>query len=105
MCAQNRSGGAYRLGRNSSDGGGPPSDTLSARDNGVTWNQGSPKAMWSVGRLAGFGDDSGGAWAPVPIRNLTSNLLIYGYIAATRGLTLTEEQPLTGSATLEMRYL
>ncbi len=102
---QNRSIGAYHLGLNSSTAEGLPISTLSSRDNGVTWIQSSPNALWIRGRLAGFGDDSGGAWAPVPIRNLTSNLLIYGYIAATRGLTLTEEQPLTGSATLEMRYL
>lgn len=78
---------------------------LASRDNGATWSENSEDAIWMRGRLTAFGNDSSGNWAPIAITTLTSDLIIHPSIAATSGLTLTQEQPIDGSATLEMRYL
>ncbi|SES77819.1 Protein of unknown function [Pseudomonas sp. NFR09] len=97
--------GAFDLGLNNATADGMQVATLASRDNGATWQQSSENALWTRDRLAGFGTEAAGTWAPIPIRALSSDLRIYAVIAATSTLTLTEEQPLDGSATLELRYL
>ncbi|MBU5201631.1 hypothetical protein KQH96_14895, partial [Vibrio cholerae] len=78
---------------------------LASRDNGVTWIENSEDAIWMRGNLAAFGNNSSGGWAPIAIKTLNSNLVVHPFIAASSGLTLTQEQPIDGSATLEVVYL
>ena len=78
---------------------------LASRDNGATWDANSEDAIWMRGRLAAFGDDSSGNWAPSAITKLSSDLIIQPYIAPSGELTLTQEQPIDGSATVELLYL
>lgn len=78
---------------------------LASRDNGATWEANSEDAIWLRGRLAAFGDNSSGNWAPIAIATLNSDLTIQPYIAPSRDLTLTQEQLIDGSATVEVLYL
>jgi len=82
-----------------------PVSKLASSDNGATWRENSEDAIWMRGRLAAFGNNASGTWAPIAIKTLTSNLVVHPTIAASSGLTLTEEQPIDGSATLEVLYL
>ena len=82
-----------------------PVSKLASSDNGATWGENSENAIWMRGRLAAFGNNASGTWAPIAIRTLTSNLVVHPTIAASSGLTLTQEQPIDGSATLEVLYL
>ncbi|MFL1504654.1 DUF1120 domain-containing protein [Pseudomonas sp. O64] len=82
-----------------------PVSKLASRDNGATWIENSEDAIWMRSRLTAFGNNAGGNWAPIAIMTLNSDLTIHPSIAATSGLTLTQEQPIDGSATLELRYL
>lgn len=82
-----------------------PVSKLASRDNGATWEENSEEAVWIRGRLTAFGNNAGGNWAPIAIKALNSDLRIHPHIAASQDLTLTEEQPIDGSATLEVRYL
>ena len=82
-----------------------PVSKLASSDNGATWRENSEDSIWMRGRLAAFGNNVSGTWAPIAIKTLTSNLVVHPTIAASSGLTLTEEQPIDGSATLEVLYL
>ncbi len=82
-----------------------PVTKLASRDNGATWDANSEDAIWMRGRLAAFGDDSTGNWAPSVMTRLSSDLIIQPYIAPSGELTLTQEQPIDGSATVELLYL
>ncbi|NMX57490.1 DUF1120 domain-containing protein [Pseudomonas edaphica] len=82
-----------------------PVSKLASRDNGATWSENSEDAIWMRGRLAAFGNNASGTWAPIAIKALTSNLVVHPTIAPSSGLTLTQEQPVDGSATLEVMYL
>ena len=82
-----------------------PVTKLGSRDNGASWIEHSEDAIWIPGWLAAFGNNASGDWAPIPIRDLSSDVRIHPYIAAAQSLTLIEEQPIDGSATLEVRYL
>ena len=78
---------------------------LASYNNGATWIDNSEEAIWMQGRLAAFGSNTDGIWAPVAIKELTSQLRVSPSIAPANQLTLIEEQPIDGSATLELRYL
>ncbi|QOQ73513.1 DUF1120 domain-containing protein [Pseudomonas poae] len=82
-----------------------PVTKLVSRNNGASWIENSEDAIWIPGWFTAFGSNSGGDWAPVAITTLTSDVRINPIIAASETLTLTEEQPIDGSATLEVRYL
>lgn len=82
-----------------------PVTKLVSRNNGVSWMENSEDAIWIPGWFTAFGNNSGGDWAPIAITELNSDLMLHPYIAPSSGLTLTEEQPIDGSATLEVRYL
>lgn len=80
--------------------------SLWSSDGGSTWKKpNGSDTWWLKSDLIGFGNDASGVLAPVPIRDLTSNLYIRGYIAPASMLTLTQEQPIDGSLTTEMFYL
>lgn len=78
---------------------------LTSFDNGATWIWNDDDAEWMRGWLQAFGSSQNGVWAPVPIKELVSQLIIATWVYATNGMTLIQEQPLDGSATLELRYL
>ncbi|CRM42752.1 hypothetical protein [Pseudomonas sp. 28 E 9] len=84
---------------------GLPVSKLVSIDNGTTWNENSEDAIWMRGRLTAFGNNANGNWAPIAIKTLNSNLVVHPFIAASSELTLTREQPIDGSATLEVVYL
>ena len=77
---------------------------LASMDNGNTWTN-ATGSTWPPQQFAGFGDQSGGAWAPIQIQELITELHVMTYIAPTRDLDLSNEVPIDGSATLEVKYL
>ncbi|MGX5796834.1 DUF1120 domain-containing protein [Pseudomonas sp. E2-15] len=84
---------------------GAPISVLESRDNGLTWRENFPGDIWPASYLASFGDRSTGNWAPTPVQHLTSELRVETLIAPTAGMNLTNEVPINGSATLEVKYL
>ena len=82
----------------------PGIEPLESFDDGVTWSD-SADAAWQKQTLAGFGDRSSGAWYPAAIKDLTTELHVYTDIAPARGLDLSNEVLIDGSATLEVKYL
>ncbi|WP_445147351.1 DUF1120 domain-containing protein [Dyella sp. Tek66A03] len=81
-----------------------------SNDGGTTWNKGFSSnlpAIWSPSVLLGYtvAPDSS-ASGPTAIQNLSGDLTILTpRIVATSNLTLTDEVPLDGSATIELVYL
>lgn len=78
--------------------------TLESMDDGTTWHDASD-STWQSTSLAGFGVQSDGVWAPIPIKELSTQLQVLSYISATGNLDLTNEAQIDGSATLEVKYL
>lgn len=76
---------------------------LESVDNGTTWRDGW--AGMPPLSLAAFGDRSSGVWLPIPITQVTVNMDIWGYIARADSLDLSDEHPIDGSATFEVKYL
>jgi hypothetical protein len=77
---------------------------IASRDGGTSWES-IEDAAWEAGTLAGFGIGIGSNRRPDPIKDLTTDLLVHTYIAPSSGLDLSNEVPLAGSATLEVKYL
>ncbi|KMT55003.1 DUF1120 domain-containing protein [Pseudomonas fildesensis] len=77
---------------------------MESSDGGTTW-QDIDRAAWSVGTLAGFGIGIGSNRRPDPIKDLRTDMLVYTQIAPSSRLDLSNEVPLAGSATLEVKYL
>jgi hypothetical protein len=76
---------------------------LESLDNGTTWREaltGMPPTS-----LVSFGDRSSGSWLPIPIARVTTDMHIWGYIARADSLDLSDEHPIDGSATFEVKYL
>ena len=71
---------------------------------GIRWLDNEDPYMWSREGFAGFGHQTAGIWAPIPIKQLTTDIRVNTAIAPTNGLTLTSEQPIDGSSTLEIVY-
>lgn len=78
--------------------------TLKSVDDGKTWDA-MGGDVWSTLNLASFGNQSGGNWAPIPIKDLAADLKVSTLIAPASELDLTNEVPIDGSATLEVKYL
>ncbi|NWC94509.1 MULTISPECIES: DUF1120 domain-containing protein [unclassified Pseudomonas] len=84
----------------------PIADTVAVQpiiteDNGRSWFNDAfwnPQFLSSVGAMS---DDS----QPIPVRDLTVDLEVQTVIARTDGLDLSNEVPIDGSATLEVKYL
>jgi hypothetical protein len=77
---------------------------LESMDNGTTWFE-SGDAVLTPSSLGAFGNQSAGIWSPVPIRQMTTDMLVYGRIARADSLDLSDEHPIDGSATFEVKYL
>lgn len=77
---------------------------LESMDNGVTWFDSGDAAL-PPSSLGAFGNQSAGIWSPVPIQQMTTDMLVYGRIARADSLDLSDEHPIDGSATFEVKYL
>lgn len=77
---------------------------MASRDGGTTWETIEDSA-WEAGTLAGFGIGIGANRRPDPIKDLSTDMLVYTQIAPSSRLDLSNEVPLAGSATLEVKYL
>lgn len=77
---------------------------LESSDNGTTWRDLDDTALLPTS-LAAFGDRSSGTWLPIAIEQVTTDLLVYGHIARADSLDLSDEHPIDGSATFEVKYL
>lgn len=78
---------------------------LKSGDNGSTWSELATGTSWMPTDLAGFGGNAGGAWLPLAIEDLTTDLVVHTYIKRASDLDLSNEVPIDGSATLEVKYL
>ena len=78
---------------------------IQSSDQGLTWGRLDSDEVWPVANFASFGDRSTGSWAPIAIQQVTADLHVQSMIAPTAGMDLTEEVPLNGSATVEVKYL
>lgn len=74
---------------------------LYSADNGATWLVNSSGSYMGHRHWTAFGDSP----APKALRNIKVDLRIAAQIAPVSGLTLTDEVPLDGSATLDVVYL
>ncbi|AMN79063.1 MULTISPECIES: DUF1120 domain-containing protein [Pseudomonas] len=88
----------------------PVSDTaavipLASMNGGAGWWS-FPHGTWLVRhQLAAFGTVESGIAAPIPLLNVTADLHVETSIAPASGLSLTEQVPLDGSATVDVIYL
>lgn len=73
---------------------------IASRDGGLTWT----RLIFLINNgITSVANST--TVAPVPVQSLVADLTIMPFIAPTSGLTLTEEVPIDGSATLTVKYL
>lgn len=77
---------------------------LLSKDSGTTWDDHGSSPI-QPGQYLGFGDWNAEVYQPIPIKNLKADMGVITMIAPTSGLDLSNEAPLDGSATLEVKYL
>lgn len=73
-------------------------------DGGLTWNS-MDGTVWQVGALAGFGIDMNSNRGPIPIKDMTADMTVLTAIAPAKNLDTTNEVPLDGAATFQLKYL
>lgn len=79
--------------------------TLTSVNGGASWWN-FPQGVFLVWHnLAAFGNNDSGVAAPVPLLDVTSDLYVESKIAPANGLTLDQQVPLDGAATLDLIYL
>lgn len=96
--------GNYNLLFANTSADGAVTTPLKSVDDGLTWSE-LADSSWMPTDLAGFGGNTGGAWLPQSIENLTTDLVVEPFIAKASDLDLTNEVTINGSATLEVKYL
>lgn len=79
-----------------------PMRPIVSGNKGATWNTGTAVTH---GLLTSVTHAENPRHTPVAITTLDAQLVFYTYIAPSNTLTLTEEVPLDGDVTLEMKYL
>jgi hypothetical protein len=73
---------------------------IASRDGGLTWT----RLMFLINNgITSVANST--TVAPVPVQSLVADLTITPHIAPASSLTLTEEVPIDGSATLTVKYL
>lgn len=80
-----------------------PIYALVSTDEGQSWSGLYDGDPWRANYLTGFGYKS--LEGPTPIKDLSFDMLVSPIISPTNKLTLDQDVPLDGSATLELRYL
>lgn len=79
---------------------------IESTDGGASWMDLDPDTVWQGLSLAAFGDgSSGNNRRPIPIKDVTTDLIVDTEIAPAGGLNLTNEVQIDGSATIEVKYL
>lgn len=73
---------------------------IASRDGGLTWTRLISLINNGITSVA-----NSTTVAPIPVQSLVADLTIMPFIAPASGLTLTEEVPIDGSATLTVKYL
>ncbi len=74
--------------------------TITSRDGGVTW---MPSVMLSHTVLTAVTDNDG--LAPIAVQVLDAEIRLITHIAPASSLTLTDEVPIDGHATVQVNYL
>lgn len=82
----------------------PTAYPIYSLDNGSTWIYNSERQV-PANTLSAFGNQSSGTRAPVPLSDVSLDLVIQPYIFPKSQLPAGETIPLDGSATFELRYL
>lgn len=92
--------GAFQMYLQSPVGDGTELGPISSSDGGLTWTRYmylTNDGITSVANTTTI--------APVPVQSLVTDVVIVSFIASADSLTLTEEVPIDGSATLTVKYL
>ena len=79
---------------------GVPVRTITSRDGGVTW---MPSVMLSHTVLTAVADNDG--VVPIAIQELDAEIRLITHIAPASSLTLTDDVPIDGHATVQVNYL
>ncbi|AUZ44936.1 DUF1120 domain-containing protein [Pseudomonas orientalis] len=79
---------------------GVPVRTITSRDGGVTW---MPSVMLSHTLLTAVADNDG--LTPIAVQELDAEIRLIAHIAPASNLTLTDEVPIDGHATVQVNYL
>ena len=74
--------------------------TITSRDGGVTW---MPSVMLSHTVLTAVADNDG--VVPIAIQELDAEIRLITHIAPASSLTLTDDVPIDGHATVQVNYL
>lgn len=92
--------GFFTMVMESAVGDGTELGPIASRDGGLTWT----RLMFLINNgITSVANTT--TVAPVPVQSLVADLTIAPGIAPASGLTLTEEVPIDGSATLTVKYL
>jgi type 1 fimbria pilin len=92
--------GAFQMYLQSPVGDGAELGPIISNDGGLTWVRYMYLTSTSITSVA-----NATTIAPVPVQSLVTDVVIVPYIASASSLTLTEEVPIDGSATLTVKYL
>lgn len=79
---------------------GVPARTITSQDGGATW-QSSSLLSNTVLTAVAMGD----TLTPIAARKLSAQIALRTHIAPASGLSLVDEVPMDGSATLQVKYL
>lgn len=82
----------------------PGAYSIFSKDSGKTWLFNS-EASVPTNTFIAFGNQSSGIRAPVPIKDVSLDLMVQPYIYPKNLIPVGETIALDGSATLELRYL
>lgn len=82
----------------------PATYPIYSADNGSTWVY-NPDKQVPVNTISAFGNQSSGTRAPVPLREVSLDLVVEPFIFPKNQIPTGETIPLDGSATFELRYL
>ncbi|WP_438867677.1 DUF1120 domain-containing protein [Pseudomonas sp. L1(2025)] len=81
-----------------------PSTVLIMNSEGYWWELAESDGIGPDNWVA-LGSRNSGDWAPHPLQDMSMDVTLRAAIAPANDLTLTQEVPLDGSATLEVMYL
>lgn len=75
--------------------------TINSTDGGVTWSPSIYLGHYAQTSIAA----NGGANTPIAVRRFTADLRVYTMVDGTDRLTVLDEVPLDGHATVQLKYL
>ena len=104
MINENQKLGMYQLGF-SNPVAETPSTLLAMYNADGHWVTLLPDDGIAPNELVALGSRGDSGWAPHPIKDAIMDVTLYTVIAPAKGLTLTDEVAIDGSATFEVKYL